>query len=710
MPPRGGMRGARGFLTPEEKANRPKITGALLKRVFSYLIPYTPQMLLVMAAIILSSFFAIYPSVLTGGMIDSMAGNAVNLGGPIGAIVNAIAGTDPFHILLTLIGTSFALFIVSNLISIGQSYLNTWIAQHITFDMKNSLFAHLQSMSHRFFSTSKQGDIITRMTSDVDGVRQTITGTLTQLISNISTLVIALIAMYQKNWILATVGVVMVPFFVIPTKTVGKKRWELTRKSQEKNDDINQILNETLSVSGQMLVKLLTAEEKEYKKYYETNKEVVALSIREGMVGRWFMFVIGTFTNIGPMLIYLVGGILIMRYDSSLTVGDVTIMVALLSRLYMPVNSLLNIQVDLIRSMALFTRLFDYFDMPVEIQNKPDAIVPTEVVGDITFEDVRFYYDDDKEILKGINFTVPAGRSVAIVGPSGAGKSTIINLIPRLYDVTGGAIKLDGRDLRDVDLKFLRSSIGVVNQDTYLFNGSIRDNLLYANDDASETDIIAACKDANIHDFIASLTNGYDTVIGNRGIKLSGGERQRLSIARAILKNTKILILDEATSSLDSISESLIQDAIDPLLQGRTSLVIAHRLSTIMSADEILVVKDGEIVERGTHRELVPKNGVYTELYETQFRRALEEEQRARAEGDASDGGDDTAEDGLGGFGDGDRGFGAGGSSEDFLERLRSMTPEERESFRARRGGRGPGGSVFVGGGLGGGFGGMPPQ
>ncbi|MDR2421185.1 MAG: ABC transporter ATP-binding protein/permease [Oscillospiraceae bacterium] len=625
MPPPGGPRGARGFLTPEEKRNRPKITGALLRRIFSYLTPYLPQMSLVMAAIIISSFFSVYPSILTGGMVDAIAGNPVNISGPVGAAVRATAGGDPFKILLTLIGLSFALFVVSNLISLGQSYLNAWIAQHISFDMKNALYAHLQKMSHRFFSASRQGDIITRMTSDADGVQQTITGTLTQLISNSSTLVIALVAMCRKNWILAAVGVVMVPFFVIPTKTVGRKRWELTRKSQEKNDEINQILNETLSVSGQLLVKLFTAEEREYEKYHAANSARVALSIRESMAGRWFMFVIGTFTNIGPMLIYLVGGLLIMRHDGSLTVGDITIMVSLLNRLYMPVNALLNIRVDLIRSMALFTRLFEYFDMKPEIESPPGAVIPGEVKGDISFKRVSFRYEPGKDVLKDISFDVPSGKSVAIVGPSGAGKSTIINLIPRLYDVTDGAVRLDGRDIRELDLAFLRSCIGVVNQDTYLFNGSIRENLLYAKPYASEAELVSACRDANIHDFIATLPDGYDTVIGNRGVKLSGGERQRLSIARAMLKNAKILILDEATSSLDSISESLIQDAIAPLLRGRTSIVIAHRLSTVMSADEILVVKDGVITERGTHRELVPKNGVYTELYETQFRRALEE-------------------------------------------------------------------------------------
>jgi len=289
------------------------------------------------------------------------------------------------------------------------------------------------------------------------------------------------------------------------------------------------------------------------------------------------------------------------------------------------VNMLLNMQVDIIRSMAIFTRIFQYYDMPVEIENKPGAISPDKMNGLVEFKNVNFHYNEDKPILRNISFTVEPGRSVAIVGPSGAGKSTVINLIPRLFDVVEGEILLDRRDIREYDLVWLRSNIGLVTQDTYLFNGTVRENLLYASPEATEERIVKACGEANIHDFIMTLPNGYDTEVGNRGIKLSGGERQRLSIARVILKNPGFIILDEATSSLDSISENLIQNAIEPLLKGKTSIVIAHRLSTIMACDEILVISEGRLVERGSHAGLLELNGVYRELYETQFRRALKD-------------------------------------------------------------------------------------
>ena len=601
------MRGPNRFLTEEEKKNRPQITKALLKRIFSYLLPYWPKLLLVLAAIILSSIFGLLPSILTGKIIDE-----------------GLIGGD-FGVLLVLIALSFAVLVLSNLIGVLESYLNTWVAQHITYDMRNQMYAHLQKMSHRFFTSSRQGDVITRMTSDISGVQSVIANTL------IAVLATSVVAMYQKNWILATVGVIIVPLFVLPTKRVGKTRWSLALKSQEKNDEINQILNETLSVSGQMLVKLFTNEKMEYEKYQKANREMTRLNIRESMAGRWFRVAMNTFTSMGPMLIYLVGGFLMIQMgNTSLTVGDITVMVSLLSRMYQPVNSLLNIQVDVIRSMALFTRIFEYFDMPVEVENRPYAVAPPSVKGDLGFCHVGFYYDSGQPVLQDLNFRIEAGHSVAIVGPSGAGKSTMIHLIPRLYDVTEGRITLDGRDIRGIDLEVLRKNIGVVTQDTYLFNGTIRENLLYANAQATQEQIVEACRQANIHDFIAGLPQGYDTLVGNRGIKLSGGEKQRVSIARVILKNPRLLILDEATSALDSISESLIQDAIDPLLKGRTSLVIAHRLSTIMAADEILVVDQGRIVQRGTHRELVEQDGVYRELYETQFRRALEDQKNRK--------------------------------------------------------------------------------
>jgi ATP-binding cassette subfamily B protein len=361
---------------------------------------------------------------------------------------------------------------------------------------------------------------------------------------------------------------------------------------------------------------------------------MTGLNIKERMAGRWFRATLGILTSTGPMLIYLVGGLLMLKFgNTTLTVGGITVMVALLDRLYRPVNMLLNMQVDIIRSMAIFARIFEYYDMPLEIESKPDAVIPGSMDGLVEYRNVFFHYNEDTPLLRDISFTVKPGHSVAIVGPSGSGKSTVVNLLPRLYDVVGGEILFDGRDIRDLDLYWLRSNIGLVTQDTYLFNGAIKENLLYAAPGASEEDIVRACREANIHDFIVSLPDGYDTEVGNRGIKLSGGERQRLSIARVILKNPGLVILDEATSALDSISESLIQDAIEPLLKGKTSLVIAHRLSTIMACDEILVIAGGKLVERGSHTELLELNGVYREFYETQFRRALEDaEHRSPAE------------------------------------------------------------------------------
>ncbi len=596
---------SRGYMTEEEKANQPKVTGALLRRVFSYLTPYKGRLMLVLVCIAAASFFTLLPSILTGKIIDE---GLVKL--DFGALVKYIV-------------LSLAVTLGANLIGVAESYINTWIAQHITYDMRNQMYAHLQKMSQRFFTTNNQGDIITRMTSDIDGVQQVISGTFTSILSNVITLVIAAVAMFRKNWILALIGIVVVPLFTLPTRRAGKTRWKFANESQACNDEINGILNETLSVSGQLLSKLFGKEQYEYQRYEEANGRMIRLNIRESMAGRWFRVALSTFTSIGPMLIYLVGGLLMIKNGADLTIGDITVLVALLGRMYMPVNSLLNIQVDWIRSMALFTRIFDYFDIPVEIENAPDAVTPAHAEGNLSFEHVGFGYEKDRPVLKDVSFELKAGHSVAIVGPSGSGKSTIINLIPRLYDVDTGRVAFDGIDVRKLDLGFLRAQVGVVSQETYLFNGSIRQNLLYARPDATEADMEAALKKANIWDFVQNQPEGLDAMVGNRGLKLSGGEKQRLSIARVLLKDPTIFIFDEATSALDSISEQKIQEAIDPIIQSRTSILIAHRLSTILAADEILVVKDGQIVERGQHASLVAKDGVYRELYETQFSKAM---------------------------------------------------------------------------------------
>ncbi len=598
--------GPRGFLTDEEKQNMPKVTKELIFRILSYLKPYWPQFLLVFVAILLSSVVGLLPSILTGRIVDE-----------------ALVGKN-MKLLIQLLLMAFGTLAVSQVIGVMESYINAWISQRIIFDMKNQMYDHLQHMPHAFFTSERQGDIITRMNTDISGVSSVISGTLSSIVSNTATVVTTLIALFTMSWQLALVGLVVIPLLILPTKSVGKTRWKLLSESQAKNDEMNQLVNETLSVSGSLLVKLFVREKREYARFVAVNEEVTKLNLKEQRSGKWFGVVMGIFTQVGPLLIYFAGGYLIIaRADPSLTVGTITATVALINRLYRPVQSLLNIQVDFTRSLALFTRIFDYFDMKNPIVAPENGKKPNLHLASIRYNHVAFSYDPEKPLLKDVSFTVPGGKMYAIVGPSGSGKSTVVNLLPRLYDVQSGTVTIGGEDVRQMDLDYLRNGIGVVTQETYLFNGTIRDNLLYAKEDATDEELERACRIANIHDYIQSQPNGYETLVGNRGLKLSGGEKQRLSIARVILKNPEILILDEATSALDSISETSIQEALEHLMVGRTSIVIAHRLSTILKADNILVIKDGQIAEEGDHESLLAAGGVYRELYETQFRTIL---------------------------------------------------------------------------------------
>ena len=594
--------GPRGFLTDEEKLNMPTVTPALLKRIAGYLKPYWLQFLLVFAAIAASSVVGLFPSIITGRIVDQ-----------------ALVGSD-MGLLIKLICLAFLTLAGSQVIGVLESYISAWISQQIIYDMRNEMYRHLQYMAHSFFTTEKQGDIITRMNSDISGVSSVVSGTLTSIVSNVLTVITTLVALFGMSWQLAIVGICIIPLLILPTRSAGRTRYELATQSQEKHDEMNDLVNETLSVSGSLLIKLFTREKQEYARFEKVNGEVSKLSLREQRSGKWFRVVMGMFTQIGPLLIYFAGGYLIIsKGDTGLTVGTITATVALINRLYRPVESLLNIQVDFTRSLALFARIFNYLDKERGIANCENPVRPWMAFKDITFSGVDFSYTPGVPILSDLSFTVPGGKMYAIVGPSGSGKSTIVNLIPRLYDVDDGSVKIGDTDVRDIELSFLRSQIGVVTQEAYLFNGTIADNLRFARDRATEQEIISACKIANIHDVIMSFPDGYNTMVGNRGLKLSGGEKQRISLARVVLKNPRILILDEATSALDSISESSIQAAMETLMKGRTSLVIAHRLSTILKADGILVVDKGRIVEQGTHHELLEKDGLYKQLYETQF-------------------------------------------------------------------------------------------
>ena len=606
----GGM-GPRGFLTEEEKENPPKITKGLIVRIIKYLLPYWLQLLIVLVIIVLSSVLGLLPSLITAKIIDT-----------------AILGKD-FELLIKLCLAAIATLTASQIVSVFETYINSWVSERIVYDMKNEMFQHLQTMPHSFFTSEKQGDIITRMNSDISGVSRVISSTLTNIISNICTVITTIVALFNIDAKLSIIGILVIPLLVLPTKSAGKNRWQLLSESQAKSDELNDVINESLSVSGSLLIKLFTKESYMNEKFDKLNKEVAQLSLQETRAGSWFKVIMGIFTNLGPLLIYLAGGYLIIKMDdTALTVGTITATVNMINRLYRPVESLLNVSVDLTRSMALFERIFNYLDMDPEVKNKPNAIKPPFHEGtDISYEDVEFYYSKDIPLIKNLSFEVPSGKMYAIVGPSGSGKSTVVNLLPRLYDVRSGAVKINGVDVRNIDLTYLRESIGMVTQEAYMFNGTIKDNLLFAKANATQEEIENACKIANIHDFIVSQPEGYNTEVGNRGLKLSGGEKQRLSIARVILKNPKILILDEATSALDSISESSIQSALEILMQNRTSIVIAHRLSTILQADKILVISDGHIVEQGEHEELLKMDGVYKQLYETQFRKVIEMEE-----------------------------------------------------------------------------------
>lgn len=614
-PPPAGMRGPmhlggpRGFLTEKEKQNLPKMDKKLLMRILSYLKPYKWQFLLVFAALVVSAVLGLFPSIITGQIVDSI-----------------IAGSN-MKLLVKLLILAFIVLSLSQIISVLEQYINSWISQKIIFDMRNEMYDHLQRMPHAFFTNEKQGDIITRMNSDINGVSAVISVLLTSVVSNILTVGTCVFYLFYTDWRLAIVGLIVIPMLIFPTKAVGKKRWMLASEAQAKSDELNTQINETLSVSGSMLVKLFNKEEIEYQKFKNINNEVTKTTIKERRAGSWFHVFLGMFIQIAPLCIYFAGGFLIMKSgNTGLTVGDISVVVALVNRLYQPVRSLLNLQVDFVRSLALFTRIFEYLDRKHEIENPENPQKPDLTKATVEFSNVRFSYEQNKEILKGVSFKVPEGKMYAIVGTSGAGKSTIIGMIPRLYDAIKGEVKVAGVNVKDFDPSYLRTNIGIVTQDTYLFNGTILENLLYAKPDATKEEIENACKVANIYSFIMSLPEKFNTIVGNRGLKLSGGEKQRMSIARVVLKDPKILILDEATSSLDSISENLISDALNNVMQGRTSIVIAHRLSTVIAADKIMVIENGVITAEGSHSELLETSPKYEELYETQFSKVLEYE------------------------------------------------------------------------------------
>jgi ATP-binding cassette subfamily B protein len=572
----------------------------IVPRAAQYLKPYRFRLLLIFVCILASACLNLLPPLLVRAIID-----------------DAVPNRNVQLLVLAAVG-SVVVDLTARLIGVGQFSLNVRIGQGVMFDLRNQLYRHLQKQGLRFFTESKSGELMSRVTNDVNGIEGVVTGTLISIVTNITAIVSVMFVITRLNWQMAILSLGILPFFILPTRKVGRIRRELRRQAAERQGALTALMAETLSISGSLLMKAFVQEKYEAERFRERSAELRRLEIRQRTVGRWFFMTIGLFQSLGPAIIFLYGGWLAIQGE--ITIGTIVAFTAYLAKLYGPVSDLANVHVDTMTSLALFERLFQYLDLKPEIEDAPNAIVPPPAKGEIRFEHVSFGYVPQRLALDDVSFEAKPGQLVALVGPSGAGKTTTTYLLPRFYDPIGGRICIDGHDARSVSLSWLRSQIGSVTQETFLFHATVADNLRYARPTATEAEVEAACKAAYIHDFIVSLPDGYETMVGERGYRLSGGEKQRLAIARVLLKDPRILLLDEATSSLDSRSEALIQAALTPLLEGRTSLVIAHRLSTILAADLILVLDHGHLVERGTHAELLAHGGLYARLYNEQFR------------------------------------------------------------------------------------------
>jgi len=578
----------------------PAVERETLGRILGYVRPYWPQ------------------AIVLGLCITSAA--ALNLLPPffIKEIVDHAIPERQVTLLWALCFGMVAGPAIAGLFQVGQKYVAEKMGQQVMLDLRVQLYRHLHRMSISFFSRQKPGETVSYILNDVQGVGGVVTNTLVDVVQNTVVLVSTVVFIIVLDWRLALVAIGLLPLFITPTRRVGNQRKQLKRDSQARTAELTGILSETFSVSGALLLKVFGTEETEITRFRRKAEELMTLSIEQSLAGRWFRMLLGLFESFGPAAVFALGGWLVIQGEIEL--GTVVAFVTLLKRLYTPASQLAGVHVDLMTSYAYFDRIFHVLDLVPEIVDAPDAMNLAKVDGRISFQKVGFCFRETEKILQEIDLEIPSGKTIALVGPSGSGKTTLASLVPRLYEVNEGAVLVDGVDVRSIRMESLRSQIAVVSQETFLFHASVFENLRYGKPDASMEDVKEAARLAQIHAHIETLPEGYETLVGERGVRFSGGERQRLAIARAILKNPRILILDEATSALDSTNEALVQDALAPLRKGRTSLVIAHRLSTIRDADLIVVMEKGRIVERGTHAELLDLNGMFAKLWREQHR------------------------------------------------------------------------------------------
>jgi ATP-binding cassette subfamily B protein len=597
-------RGPRPYDKPERPAD-PAVRRANLRRIARLFRPYRLRLGAVLALILVSAGLGVIPAFLLRGVLEAIGtGDTVRLSLSAGGMV--------------------AIAVVTGVLGVWQTLHSNQVGQRVMHDLRTAVYRHLQRLSLAFFTRTRTGEVQSRISNDIGGVQGVVTSTATSIVSSVTSVIATMVGMLALSWQLALFAFALIPVFTLLTRRVGEERRRIAKTTQETLADISSLVQESLSVSGILLGKTMGRTTELADRFEQESRQLADLEIRQRMAGRWMMATIQTTFAVMPAAVYWFGGLALAHGSHAVSVPTLVAFTTLQTRLFFPVGSLLGVGLDVQTSLALFDRIFDYLDQPVDIVERAH---PRELAaaGDVVFDGVWFRYDADGPwTLRDVSFSVPAGTKTALVGETGSGKTTLGYLAARLYDVVRGSVSIDGVDVRDLSFAALASLVGVVSQETYLFHASVRENLRFAKPDATDEELEAAAAAARIHDLVVSLPEGYDTIVGERGYRFSGGEKQRIAIARTVLRNPPILVLDEATSSLDTETERQVQEALDRLAEGRTTIAIAHRLSTIHDADQIVVIDGGEVVERGRHEELVALGGRYAELVQTGREPALD--------------------------------------------------------------------------------------